>query len=383
MNGSPDFSETSQAHAELIEAVAREVIAGAAGVPRAETLTPVVNVIYTGGSGSEILRAFSLSGEVAQPINPHGNALIDCSNLVLNQFLADVYSPDAAALLRCIGTSLVSDFKFLGMSHYPAAGNAIKLRREFDRLMEEKTMRIYITEAAGNAGYTVVTGSLSSSAFFALATALLDQPGMYRNLVLVALTPSRQVNSTDNPQRWPEVDQRYETLLRYLQNRDDFTLVLINSEKTVGRQTGDPNISPPIYESAKVPADFIKRLVVDGSLHGTARADVHRFDLANAITPLLGKVGVPAIFAPDPDAERTLDLALEGALATGWENPDSVDIFGPLAALPRSWPESYRTTLLSRRMLGSIYPIDVPGGNILATIAVRPENAGNMLDHLK
>ena len=33
MNGSPDFSETSQAHAELIEAVAREVIAGAAGVP--------------------------------------------------------------------------------------------------------------------------------------------------------------------------------------------------------------------------------------------------------------------------------------------------------------------------------------------------------------
>ena len=382
MNGS-DFSETSQAHAEHIEAVAREVIAGAAGVPRAETLTPVVNIIYAGGSGTEIFRAFSLSGELAQPINPHGNALIDCPNLVLNQFLADVYSPEATDLLRSVGTNLVPDFKFLGMSHYPAAGNAIALRRGFDRLMEEKTMRAYITEAAGNAGYTFVPGSLSSSAFFALSTALLDEPGMYRNLVLVALTPSRQVNNTDNPQRSPDVVPRYETLVRYLQNRDDFSLVLINSEKTVDHQTGDPNISPPIHKTAKVAADFIKRLVVDGSLHGTADADVHRFDLANAITPLLGRVGVPAIFAPDPDAERTLDLALEGALATGWENPDSVDIFGPLAGLRQRWLEGFRNALYARRMRGSLYPIEVPGRDVLATIAVRPENAGNMLDHLR
>ena len=383
MNGSLDFSETSQAHAEHIEAVAREVIANAAGVPRAETLTPVVNVIDSGGSGTEFFRAFSLSGELAQPINPHGNALIDCPNLVLNQFLADVYSPEATDLLRSIGATLVSDFKFLGMSHFPAAGNAVALRRELDRLMQEDTMRNYIAEAAGNAGYTFLTGSLSSSAFFALSTALLDQPGMYRNLVLVALTPSRQVNITDNPPRRPDVVHRYETLLRYMERRDDFGLVLINSEKTVGRQTGDPNISPPIYESAKVAADFIKRLVVDGSLHGTANADVHRFDLANAITPLLGRVGVPAIFAPDPDAERTLDLALAGALATGWENPDSVDIFGPLAGLRQRWLEDFRNALYGRRMRGSLYPIEVPGRDVLATIAVRPENAGNMLDHLR
>ena len=310
--------------------------------------------------------------------------MIDAANLIVNMYLADVYSPEAERLMNRIGAHLVKDFRFLGMSQYPAAGDALKLRKEFDRLMEEDTMRDYITAASANAGFTVLAGSGNSSAFYALATYLLDNRELYRHLLLVMATPSRQVDDTDNPERKPHISQRHEEFLRRMEQQrtqKDFGVLLVNSELTVGQNVGDPNISPAMGRTAMVLADVIKRLMIDGSLRGGHNA-VKQYDISNGTGPLIGRVAVPSIIEPDPVAEKTLEKFLEHPLACGWKNPQTLDVFGPMPYGER-WQESFKQALQTRRMRGNLYNIEVAGSKLLGIIAVNPEDAADMLSHLR
>ncbi len=384
MTGPNNYTDGDTLHTQRVETLVQEEVTKSAVVRRGMALTPVANIILTGGSGTEIFEALALSGQFIQSVNPCGNTIIDTANLIVNLYLADVYSPEAERLLGKVKDNLVPDFRFLEFSQYPAAGDALKLRREFDRLMEEPAMREYITTASANAGYTILAGSGNSSAFYALATYLLDNRELYRNLLLVMVTPSRQVDDTDNPQRIPHISQRYEDLLRRMEqqrNPKDFGLLPINSELTVGQNVGDSNISPAMKDSAVVAADVIKRLMIDGSMRG-GHNSVKQYDISNATAPLIGRVSIPSIIEPDPVAENTLEKFLAHPLAVGWKNPRTLDVFGPMPYGER-WQQDFKQALQVRRMRGNLYNIDIPGNNLMGVITVNPEDATDMLNHLR